>query len=81
MAIGPDVMHMRWEDVLFAHWPVAGKSVRPLVDPALAVDTWDGQESLIQAAGLPSPAGPPVSHFVRSLEVTAHWPETVESAA
>ena len=31
-----------WRDLLFAHWPVAVADVRPLVPPALAIDTYDG---------------------------------------
>ena len=31
-----------WLDVLFAHWPVPAKSLRPLIPDALAIDEFDG---------------------------------------
>jgi uncharacterized protein len=39
----PWVMRMRWCDLLFAHWPVAVDALRPLVPPALDIDTFDGR--------------------------------------
>jgi uncharacterized protein len=39
---GPWIMHMRWSDLLFAHWPVPVEAIRPLVAPGLEVDTFDG---------------------------------------
>jgi uncharacterized protein len=33
---------MRWHDLLFAHWPVKVEVLRPLIPPALEVDTLDG---------------------------------------
>ncbi len=39
----PWVMRMRWVDLLFAHWPVDAVAIRPLVPPALELDTFDGQ--------------------------------------
>jgi uncharacterized protein YqjF (DUF2071 family) len=36
-------MAQTWRDLLFAHWPVAPESVRPLVPPALAVQTFEGR--------------------------------------
>jgi uncharacterized protein YqjF (DUF2071 family) len=32
-----------WNDLLFAHWPVAPELLRPLVPPQLPLDTFDGQ--------------------------------------
>lgn len=39
---GPCVMTMRWEDLLFAHWPVPVEALRPLIPPALEVESFDG---------------------------------------
>lgn len=35
-------MRQSWHDLLFAHWPVAAEALRPLVPPALPLDTFDG---------------------------------------
>src|ERR1700687_6083754 len=37
------VMAGTWRDLLFAHWPVATTSLRPLVPARLRIDTFDGQ--------------------------------------
>jgi uncharacterized protein YqjF (DUF2071 family) len=34
---------MRWENLLFAHWPVDVSELGPLIPSALAIDTFDGQ--------------------------------------
>ena len=39
---GPWVMHQRWTDLLFAHWPVAAELVRPLLPTSLTLDTFEG---------------------------------------
>lgn len=36
-------MHQRWTDLLFAHWPVAPHVLRPLLPPALTLDTFEGE--------------------------------------
>jgi uncharacterized protein YqjF (DUF2071 family) len=36
------IMRQRWEDLLFLSWPVPVEAVRPLVAPAVEVDTFDG---------------------------------------
>ena len=38
----PWVMHQRWTNVLFAHWPVRVEALRPLVPASLAIDTFNG---------------------------------------
>jgi uncharacterized protein YqjF (DUF2071 family) len=38
----PWVMHQRWTNVMFAHWPVEPKALRPLLPPSLVIDTFDG---------------------------------------
>jgi uncharacterized protein YqjF (DUF2071 family) len=37
------VMEHTWEDLTFVHWAYPPESVRPLVDPRLEIDTFDGQ--------------------------------------
>ena len=32
----------RWNDLLFAHWPIAPEAMRPLVPPELSLDLFDG---------------------------------------
>lgn len=39
----PWVMTQVWYDLLFAHWPVPLTALRPVIPPALDVDTYDGQ--------------------------------------
>lgn len=36
---GPWIMEQAWNDLLFAHWPVAAEVLRPLVPPELELDT------------------------------------------
>ena len=38
---GPWVMAQEWCDLLFAHWPIPIATMRALVPPKLALDTWD----------------------------------------
>ena len=33
---------MGWRDLLFMHWPVEADALRPLVPPALSIDTFEG---------------------------------------
>ena len=39
---GPWAMSMSWHDLLFMHWPVPAQELRPLVPPALNLDTFEG---------------------------------------
>jgi uncharacterized protein len=39
---GPWTLGMSWRDLLFMHWPVEADTLRPLVPPALSLDTFDG---------------------------------------
>ncbi len=39
---GPWALSMSWHDLLFMHWPVPAGGLRPLVPPALNLDTFDG---------------------------------------
>jgi uncharacterized protein len=39
----PWVMHQRWTNVLFAHWPVRPEALRPLLPSSLVPDTFGGE--------------------------------------
>jgi len=39
----PWVATQRWEDLLFAHWPLRPEVVRPLLPAGLALDTFEGE--------------------------------------
>ncbi|PYV47319.1 MAG: hypothetical protein DMG94_06605 [Acidobacteria bacterium] len=36
-------MQQTWNDLLFAHWPIAPESLRPLIPVILPLDTFNGQ--------------------------------------
>ncbi len=40
---GPWIMTQSWHELLFAHWPFAPETLRPLVPPTLSLDTFEGQ--------------------------------------
>jgi uncharacterized protein YqjF (DUF2071 family) len=40
--MAPWVMHQRWTNLLFAHWPVRPEVLRPLIPPSLVIDTFGG---------------------------------------
>ncbi|HST12596.1 MAG TPA: DUF2071 domain-containing protein [Terriglobales bacterium] len=40
---GPWVMAQSWHDLLFAHWPIAPRTMRPLIPPQLELDIFDKQ--------------------------------------
>lgn len=37
------VMAQDWQDLLFSHWPIAPDKLRPLIPPALELDTFGGE--------------------------------------
>lgn len=39
---GPWALSMSWHDLLFMHWPVPAEQLRPLIPPALNLDTFEG---------------------------------------
>ena len=43
LATGAWVLRMTWHDLLFAHWPVAGESLQPLLPDGLKLETYGGQ--------------------------------------
>jgi uncharacterized protein YqjF (DUF2071 family) len=67
---GPWALFMGWHDLLFMHWPVDESALRPLIPPALGLDTFDGSAWLgitpfymsgVRPRFLPSV--PPLSNF------------------
>lgn len=38
----PPAVRMRWDNLLFLHWPVPAEAIRPLVPEQLEVDVFDG---------------------------------------
>jgi uncharacterized protein YqjF (DUF2071 family) len=40
---GEPVIHQRWDDLLFLHWPVDPVALRSLVSTAFEIDTFQGQ--------------------------------------
>ncbi len=40
---GPWVMTQAWNELLFAHWPIHPEILRPLLPPALPLDTFEGE--------------------------------------
>lgn len=40
---GSPVMHQRWENLLFLHWPFPVDALRPLIPAPLELDTYQGQ--------------------------------------
>jgi uncharacterized protein YqjF (DUF2071 family) len=61
---GPWVIGMRWERLLFAHWPIPAEELRGQIPDGLALDTFDGRAWLgivpfrmarVGPAGLPLP--------------------------
>jgi uncharacterized protein len=43
MPESPWIMTQTWNDLLFAHWPVHAKDLRPHVPPGLELDLFEGQ--------------------------------------
>lgn len=39
---GQPLMHQTWGKLLFMHWRIDAKALRPLIPPALEIDTFDG---------------------------------------
>ncbi len=42
IAPGPWAMTQRWNDLLFAHWPIPPEDLEPLIPEDLVLDTFDG---------------------------------------
>lgn len=70
---GPWIMAQTWTDLLFAHWPVAVSTRRPLVPPPLAIERYDGQAWLgvipFGMQGVRLRGTPPLPWLSRFLEL------------
>ena len=40
---GEPIMHQRWENLIFLHWPIEPALLRPLIPEPLQIDIFDGQ--------------------------------------
>jgi uncharacterized protein len=40
---GEPIMHQKWENLLFLHWPIEPALLRPLIPEPLEIDTFEGQ--------------------------------------
>ena len=40
---GEPILHQRWESMLLLHWPIIPDILRPLIPPALELDTYEGR--------------------------------------
>ena len=70
---GSWLMGQTWDDLLFAHWPVAAELLRPLVSPKVDVDEFEGSAWLgitpFRVTGLRLRGLPPVPRFSEFLEL------------
>ena len=66
-------MAQTWRDLLFAHWPLPAAALRPLVPPALPIDTFDGTAWLgitpFEVTGLRLHGTPPLPRLSRFPEL------------
>lgn len=67
---GRAVLHQRWAELLFLHWTVPAEMLRPLIPPALEIDTFEGRAyvglvpfTMTGIRPLWSPSFPPLSDF------------------
>ena len=69
---GPWVLGMSWRDLLFMHWPVGVEDLRPLVPPALSIDTFEGSAWL---GVVPFDMTGVRPHFLPAIPGLSHFPE------
>ena len=72
MPEGPWLMSQTWNDLLFAHWPVAKDRLRELVPPPFELDLFDGEAWL---AVVPFTMTNVVPRFVPALPWISAFPE------
>src|SRR4051812_6430821 len=63
----PWVGFMRWHDLLFAHWRVSAKQLRPWIPSSLQIDTWQGEAWLGIVPFRMSDVGPRLTPAVPGL--------------
>ena len=70
---GPWIMKQEWHDLLFAHWAVPVETLRPLIPPALEIDTFGGRAWLgvvpFRMSGVRMRSTPAVPGFSRFPEL------------
>ncbi len=69
---GPWVLAMSWHDLLFMHWPVPAKALRPLIPGSLRLDTFDGSAWLGVVPFRMSGVRP---HFLPAIPQLSDFPE------
>ena len=69
---GPWVLFMGWRDLLFMHWPVPEKALRPLIPTSLGLDTFDGSAWLGITPFRMSGTRP---RFLPSVPLLSNFPE------
>lgn len=78
----PWVMAMQWHDLLFAHWPLPPAALRPLIPPALNLDTFDGMAWIgivpFAMAGVRPHLGPVVTPGLAFLELNVRTYVTLD---
>lgn len=72
ISAGPWVMGLTWLDLLFMHWPVDAKVLRPLVPPSLSIDTFDGSAWLGVVPFYMTGVRP---HFLPAVPGLSNFPE------
>ena len=72
VSAGPWAMGMTWLDLLFMHWPVDAEVLRPLVPPALGIDTFDGSAWLGVVPFRMTGVRP---HFLPAVSRVSNFPE------
>lgn len=68
----PWALAMRWNDLLFMHWPVPPAALRPLIPRPLAIDTFDGEAWL---GSVPFHMTGVRPHYLPSLPWLSAFPE------
>lgn len=70
---GWPIMYQTWDKLLFLHWPVEPRWLRPLIPAGLEIDTWDGSAWLgvtpFSLRGMRAPLTPALPIVSTSLEL------------
>jgi uncharacterized protein YqjF (DUF2071 family) len=69
---GPWALGMSWRNLLFMHWPVGVDALRPLIPPALSIDTFEGSAWL---GVVPFDMTGVRPHFLPAVPGLSHFPE------
>ncbi len=69
---GPWAISMRWHDLLFMHWPMPEGALRPLIPPALELDSFDGSAWLGVVPFRMTDVRP---HFLPAISPLSNFPE------